>query len=143
MRPRCLLCLPSLNRGGYVSHTHTRRNNNTKQQQHPVPWEGAVEIACRTLQRRGIKKKGVAADGAYLGGCSASQFPCAQLLLLRLSTAQSLSRACLLVGRDALVAGCLDWALLTIQLRWGGRLTCRDVGMVSSKLFPPNFTFFS
>lgn len=29
------------------------------------------------------------------------------------STAQSLSRACLLVGRDGLVAGCLDWVLLT------------------------------
>lgn len=29
------------------------------------------------------------------------------------STAQCLSRACLLVGRDGLVAGCLDWVLLT------------------------------
>lgn len=53
------------------------------------------------------------------------------------STAQSLSRACLLVGRDALVAGCLDWALLTTaEVGWAPHMhaaTERDVRMVSSK----------
>lgn len=62
------------------------------------------------------------------------------------STAQSLSRACLLVGRDALVAGCLDWALLTTaEAGWAPHMqatTERDVRMVSSKLFLLTLLFF-
>lgn len=62
------------------------------------------------------------------------------------STAQSLSRACLLVGRDALVAGCLDWALLTTaEVGWAPHMqaaTERDVRMVSSKLFLLTLLFF-
>lgn len=62
------------------------------------------------------------------------------------STAQSLSRACLLVGRDALVAGCLDWALLTTaEVGWVSHMqaaTERDVRMVSSKLFLLTLLFF-
>lgn len=62
------------------------------------------------------------------------------------STAQSLSRACLLVGRDALVAGCLDWALLTTaEVGWAPHrqaATERDVRMVSSKLFLLTLLFF-
>lgn len=62
------------------------------------------------------------------------------------STAQSRSRACLLVGRDALVAGCLDWALLTTaEVGWAPHMqaaTERDVKMVSSKLFLRSLLFF-
>lgn len=63
------------------------------------------------------------------------------------STAQSLSRACLLVGRDGLVAGCLDWVLLTTaEAGWAPHMqaaTQRDVRMVSSKLFLLTLPFFS
>lgn len=88
-------------------------------------------------------------SGTYLRRCLArpSQFPCAQLQLLRLkSNAHRLSRACRLVGTDALVAGCLGWALLTTaEVGWAPHtqaVTEMDVRMVSSRLLSLTFPFF-
>lgn len=62
------------------------------------------------------------------------------------STAQSLSRACLLVGRDALVAGCLDWALLTTaEVGWAPHMQgAREKGCQNGffQTVSPNFPFF-
>lgn len=95
------------------------------------------------------KKKGVATErripGKMLGAAVAVPLRPASAAETE-STAQSLSRACLLVGRDALVAGCLDWALLTTaEVGWAPHMQAatekRDVRMVSSKLFLLTFPF--
>lgn len=61
------------------------------------------------------------------------------------SSAQSLSlsRACLLVGRDALVAGCLDWALLTrAEVGWAPHMhaATEERGDVSEWFLPNCFS---
>lgn len=126
MRLECLPRLAALRYGGgYVSSkkkTHRDSNPSLGINQRQTACSSRDATAVQNGKGRSDRERRI--PGKMLGAAVAVPLRPASAAETE-STAQSLSRACLLVGRDALVAGCLDWALLTTaEVGWAPQIAC-------------------